>query len=475
MTSFFSPRATGWDTWLQLLVFLLGLSIFLSNTGIYLCSALLVLYCVARLIADPDYRNFFQGNKVVNLSLLLYALGLAVTIIHPGAIEDISFYARKAGGLLILPPLLEAFRHKAQRNTALAALILGFWASLFYTMHQIGWWWTGGRVAGTWLVDVWGVVLAMFVAFIVPHLFTPGTKREGHSLSLKMLYAITTVAATILLVMSGGRGPWLGTLLAIFLFLLLYRRRLLLYLVLLLPMLYLPIHFWNPTPVTQTMERAESITDLEDRGNWIRLTLWKLSACHSLHTAINEPWKFLLGHGPKSHEAPMMAFHRETDCLSPETKERLRPFPTNDMHNMYLDTLAKMGAVWTTLFLLFIVSFLFRRTPGSPPPRPPRLHTYIEIDRALPQEGRAAEGHQASKGGEGEKTALQEEPRNHTEPFHQGAMGVVVVFLVTGVFYSIALHWANFMLAYFIALGYAPGPGGREVIVQRNTIQEGRE
>lgn len=401
----------------QVLVFLLGLSIFLSNTGIYAVSALLTLYFIARLATDQQYRLFFLNNKTAICSLILYLLGLVVTIAYPGYLEDISWYARKAAGLLILPPLLYAFQNQKTRQWAISSLFIGFWLASIYTLQQAGWQWDGGRVAGgTWLVDIWSVLLAMFVAFMVPLAFGNDLGKRRY------FYVITVLAAITLLIMSGGRGPWLGAFLAVFLYMLLYQRHRLLYVLVILALLYIPIHFWGGTSVDWTVKRAESITDLDDKGNWIRMTLWKLSLCHSFDTAQKEQLKFLLGQGPLSYESALMSFYNDTECLSTETKNRLHPFPSNDTHNMYLDSLAKMGAIWTPLTLLFIVTFAFYRSHRS--------HRY--------------------------------------RCFNQSAQGVVIVFLVVGVFYSIMLHWTTFMLIFLISLATHEGDDNTENLPEKN-------
>ncbi|MDZ7641591.1 MAG: O-antigen ligase family protein [Desulfurivibrio sp.] len=397
----------------RMLIFLLGLSIFLSSSGIYIISALLTLYFLARLTSDREYRLFFATNKTAIFSLALYFLGLAVTIAYPGHLADISWYARKAAGLLIFPPLLYAFQSARTRRWGMGSLFIGFWLALLYTLQQAGWQWDGGRVAGPWLIDIWSVLLALFAALMVPLVFQQGLGKWRY------LYIITAVAATLLLLMSGGRGPWLGFSLAVVLYLLCQQRRWLLYLLLLLALLAIPLHFWkSPPPFDWTIKRAESITDLDSKGNWIRLTLWQLSWCYNLDSARHRPWQFLVGGGPLHHESLLTTFHLESDCLSAATKKRLQPHPTNDTHNMYLDSLAKMGALWTPLIMLFIAAFICWRPL---------------VDKREP-----------------------------ASPGRWSARNVAVVFLVTGVFYSIMLHWTTFMLFFFLALGTGAAEGGND-------------
>jgi O-antigen ligase len=382
----------------RVLVFSLALSLFLSKVGIYAASALLILYFLYGVLRNPEYRAFFLREKLAISSVALYLLGLAVTIAYPGHLEDLSWYARKATFLLILPPLLYAFQDRLTRRIALIGLLAGFWLAVAYTLYHIGGQWRGDRVPGTWPIDIWSALLALFIAFLVPQAFV---KHLG---LWRVFYIVTILAAVALLIMGGGRGPWIGALLAVALYLALYQRRALVVLLVLGVLAYLPIQANYAPQLSRVLERVESIADADSYSNWVRLHVWHIALRHSMDTAAHEPMKFLLGRGPLNHERELREFFEGVEFIGAEEKAKLHPHPTNDLHNMYLDSLAKMGLLWTVLVLVFLVLLVIRGDRGG--------------------------------SGDGRHSAL----------------GVLLVFLVIGIVYSILPHYLSFSFIFLLVL-----------------------
>lgn len=382
----------------RVLVFSLALSLFVSKVGIYAASGFLVLYFLYGVLRNPEYRAFFLREKFAISSLALYFLGLAVTIAYPGHLEDLSWYARKAGFLLILPPLLHAFQDRLTRRVALIGLLAGFWLAVAYTLYQTGGHWRGDRVPGTWPIDIWSALLALFIAFLVPQAFV------RHLGAWRVFYVVTILAAVVLLIMGGGRGPWIGALLAVTLYLALYQRRALLVLLVLGVLAYLPIQAYYGSQFSRVLERVESIADAESYSNWVRLHVWNIAIRHALDTAAHEPMKLLLGRGPLNHEHELRAFYEGAEFIGADERARLHPHPTNDLHNMYLDSVAKMGLLWTVLALVFLVLLVMRGDRGGT--------------------------------GDGRHSAL----------------GVLLVFLVIGIVYSILPHYLSFSFIFLLVL-----------------------
>jgi O-antigen ligase len=382
----------------RVLVFSLALSLFVSKVGIYAASAFLILYFLHGVLRNPEYRAFFLRERFAISSVALYVLGLAVTMLYPGHLEDLSWYARKATFLLILPPLLYAFQDRLTRRIAVTGLLVGFGLAVVYTLYHTGGQWRGDRVPGTWPIDIWSALLALFIAFLVPQAFV---KHLG---VWRVLYVVTIFSAVILLIMGGGRGPWIGALLAVTLYLALYQRRALLVLLVLGIVAYLPIQAHYGAQLSRVLERVESIADAESYSNWVRLHVWNIALRHSMDTAAREPMKLLLGRGPLNHERELREFYDDAEFIGAEERARLHPHPTNDLHNMYLDSLAKMGLVWTVLVLVFLVLFVIRG------------------DRGGSRDGR------------------------------HSALGVLLVFLVIGIGYSILPHYLSFSFIFLLVL-----------------------
>ena len=393
-------RAENW------MVFALGAGLFVSKPVIYASTGLLTLYFLLRCFKESTYRRAAFSNKLIVAALVIYVFGVVACLLMPTTLEDLGFIARKSLYLVIFAPLLLAFRHPSNRNYALAGLMIGFWIAAVMTLLQIEQPHEGRLSGATWLVDVWGVLLALFFVFLTPRIFD-----QQYSTPVRVLFAITALTAFIFLMLSGARGPWLGASFAIGLYLLFYQRRTLGVILVIAVVAYLPIKHFAQAPIAQIEQRVASIVDTEENiSNWIRLTLWKLSIAHSIEKFETNPVELLLGSGSTSHFAKVYDFFERTDALTQEEKNKLSApdvgYPSNDTHNMYLDAIAKHGLVWT---LANIFLFLAMATTGLRRFQP--THTSVLAAPAL-----------------------------------------VICFLLTGVFYTLLPHFAATFFIFFSAL-----------------------
>lgn len=390
----------------SLMIFALGAGLFLSKPVIYAATGFLTLYFLIRCLTDPVYRRAAFSNKLIVAALVIYVFGLFACLLMPTTIEDLGLLARKSLYLVIFAPLLRAFRQPSNRNFALAGLLIGFWIAAIMTLLQNNQL-VEGRLAGaTWMVDVWGVLLALFFVFLIPRIFD-----QHHSTPLRTLFAVTALTAFILLLLSGARGPLLGASVAVGFYLLFYQRRALGAILVIAIIAYFPIKHFAPAPVVQIEQRVASIVDTrENMSNWIRLTLWKLSVAHSVEKFETNPTELLLGSGGKSHFEKVYDFFEKTDALTPEVKSQLSApdvgYPTNDMHNMYLDAVAKHGLIWTLANIIFFV-FL---------------------------------------------ASAQKKMQGQRIQSNMSASYLVVCFLVIGIFYSLVPHFASTFLIFFATL-----------------------
>uniref|UniRef100_UPI0040554671 O-antigen ligase family protein n=1 Tax=Orrella sp. TaxID=1921583 RepID=UPI0040554671 len=336
------------------MVFTLGAGLFLSKPVIYAATGFLTLYFLLRCFKDSAYRRDAFSNKLIVAALAIYVFGLVACLLMPTTTEDLSVIARKSLYLVIFAPLLLAFRQPSNKHFAMAGLFIGFWIAAILTFLQIEQLYTGRLAGATWMVDVWGVLCALFFVFLMPRIFD-----TQHSTPLRILFAVTALTAFILLILSGGRGPLLGVCFAVGLYLLFYQRRALGIILVIAIIAYFPVKHFAPAPVAQIEQRVTSIVDTqENMSNWIRLTIWKLSIAHSIDKFETNPGELLLGTGSTSHFEKVYDFFKKTDALTPEEKNKLSNagYPTNDMHNMYLDAIAKHGLIWTLAHILLLIA-----------------------------------------------------------------------------------------------------------------------
>jgi O-antigen ligase len=390
------------------MVFVLGAGLFLSKPVIYAATGFLTLYFLLRCFKDSNYRRAAFSEKLIVAALVIYVFGLVACILMPTTLEDLGFITRKSLYLVIFAPLLLAFRQPSNRKFALTGLIIGFWIAAILTFFQSEQLEAGRFRGATWMVDVWGVLCALFFVFLTPRIFD-----QQQSILLRVLFAVTALTTFILLVLSGARGPWLGACVAVGLYLLFYQRRALGIFLIIAIVAYLPIKHFAPAPIAQIEQRVVSIVGTEKNiSNWIRLMLWKLSFAHDVEKFESRPSELLLGSGSNSHFAKFYDFFERTNALTQEEKDRLSGpdvgYPSNDIHNMYLDAIAKHGLVWTlaNIFLFLAIA----------------------------------------------ATILRQVPKPHTSAL--AAPALVCCFLITGGFYALLPHFAATFLIFFSALAF---------------------
>jgi len=393
-------RAENW------IVFVLGAGIFLSKPIIYASTGVLVVYFLARCIKDVTYRRTAFSEKLIIAGIVIYVFGLLACLLMPTTWGDFGLIARKSLYLVIFAPLLLAFRQPSNRGYALAGLLLGFWVAALLTFAQLEQFNMGRLPGATWMVDVWGVLCGLFLVFVTPRIFD-----QQSAFSLRVLLAVTAISSFILLSLSGARGPWLGACIALAIYLLIYQRKTLGVLLVLVVISYFPIKQIIPDQISQLTQRAASIADTQTNvSNWTRLTLWKLSFAHSTEKFWTNPSELLLGSGGTSHYNKILDFFGRTDVLTSEEKEKLSApgfgYPSNDMHNMYLDSTAKYGLIWTFANLFFFL-------------------------------------------------AIAIEAFRRRVPLNQSVLAtpaLIGCFFVTGMFYDILPHFATTFLIFFVAL-----------------------
>lgn len=393
----------------SVLILALGVCIFVSKPGIYASTGLLVLYALVRTTFDPAYRKQVASSRLALICIAIYLLGIVAAVIAPGTTRDLAWIARKSLFLLSFVPLYFAFQNKQNRGIGLIGLLVGFWAAAVLTLTAGNWRPEDPtRLDGaTWLVDVWGVLCALFVVFLTPRVFTTQTP-----LAVRTALAATIAMAVWMLFLTSARGPWLGALAGILFYLVLCQRKALVLLVFLVAVAYVPARGLLPEAFHKLETKVASIVDTTGQqtgpseSNWIRLQLWKVSLAQDLEKLQQAPLRLLFGSGPENHLNEFKAFFDRTDVLSEADKNRLRQFnfPSNDVHNMYLDATAKMGVIWTASIvgLLLLLGVQGLRNP----------HNNAQVAT----------------------TAL------------------IVSFLVIGGFYDLLGHFASFFLFFFMAL-----------------------
>lgn len=392
-------------------VFLLGFGMFISKPVIYISSSALVLLLVISLLSNSVDRREILAQRWLIAAIGIYFLGVIATLIYPANIADLVFYARKALFLLVFVALWLAYRDGSTRAAALTGILLGFWVAVGLTLYH----WPRGDIVtrlpgGTWPVDIWGPLCAFTAAFLLPF-----TLSRQYGWGARLFFMTTVATALIFMLLSGSRAPMLGLFISISAYLLFSHRRLLLVLLASLVVLYWPAKLIWPNQIMQIQSRIESIDYRHpDVSGQTRLQLWQLSLAQDKEKWHTNPLVLLFGSGPENHRTEIKAFFNSTNTLTEDVKKRLAQdaYPSNDVHNMYLDSIAKMGLIWTAAAIIFLIGLLvlcWRRRKTS---------------------------HELSLAG-----AL-----------------VMSTFIVTGFFYDALLHFNSVFMIFFVTLALAQNP-----------------
>jgi len=349
-------------------IFLLALAIFVSKPLIYLATLLLLATMAARLVIDQPYRKTLFDNRLFRASVIVFLLGIVSTSIGSSHTEDIGWIVKKTLLLILMVPLMMAFENKTNRIIAILGLLVGFWIAFVLTgsMYDWNWNWTGGRYPGaTWDVGMWGVVCAMLIVFLTPVTFLTSTKW-----GFKALIFATILAAVMMLISSGSRGPLVGAVAGVLVYLVIKQVKALI-VILIIGFIgnFIANSIW-PEQILSFKQRTSSVVNIEtDASNYIRLALWENGAALLLSQLKSNEKTFWFGNGHRGKAERANDFFynefKEKAKVKPGALEAIHP-NVADQHNMYLDSALSNGVLWTLAsLLLFVWMALTRTTQGG--------------------------------------------------------------------------------------------------------------
>jgi hypothetical protein len=339
------------------LVILFAVSIFLWKPGIYVSSALIIVYTCIFIFKSKDYRQKYFGSNIAVMSVAMFFLGTLTSLIAMQQTEDVLWAVRKTLFLLIVGFLLLAFKNEKNKKFAFYGLVAGFWVASLLTIFK-NWQLMGviARVEGTWPQGTWDALLGLFLLFLLLSIKDIFSKSVP-SLRTKLFLFATLFMSVFQLIWAGGRIPFVACVVAILLYVLTLKlsKRIVINAVLaiVIAIVFSVTIFKDHTD--SLVHRVQSITDVSNDDYWVRLNLWKVGFNHSVFFMKNEPLTFLFGAGGKSYGPTQIEFFKDMP-MNPVDREKFQAFgyPSGDSHNMYIDSALKNGVVWTFLFLLYL-------------------------------------------------------------------------------------------------------------------------
>lgn len=387
------------------IIFFIALSIPLSKPLIYLSILSFIILSTIKLISDKTYRSNIFQSYLFWASTGVFVFGLISTAIGSGYAEDIIWMLSKTMLLPMAVPLLLAFRQETNRTAAISGVVLGFWIAFFLTARMHNWSWTGERYEGaTWLIDAWAVICALLIALLTPLVFIATSNNLWRT-----VLAATLLGATLMLITTGARGPWLGAAAGVFVYLIMRQRSALLSLSVLTIASILAAQLFWPTQFEKFEQRVYSITDTQtDASNYLRLAMWETGYALIKKQMLSGEKGFWFGYKKKGRGDLANEFYYNEFIDQAKIKPGILKeynWKITDFHNSYLESIFRNGILWT-LGSLFILSW-FAIGP-------------IEKEKSMTQSWSAAP--------------------------------LLLCFLVTGVTYTLLPHFAFLFLIFFIAL-----------------------
>lgn len=339
------------------LIFLLGFAIFVSKPLIYLSILLLIAVTMARIASDQDYRHELLDNRLFWASSGVFVFGLLATLIGSGYAEDVTWMFTKTMLLPMVIPLVIAFGEKTNRTAAITGAIVGFGLAFVLTGNLHNWTWTGDRYAGaTWLIDTWGVICAMLILVLSPLVFVTKTNWGWRGLLL-----VTLLGAIIMLLINGARGPWLGVITGVTIFIVLKQFRRLPLVAAVAILFFYALTVLLPKQMEATYSRVESIADTQTNpSSYLRMAMWETGYALITKQLMTGDKGFWFGYQKKGRgDLPNDFYYNEFMDRAKVKPGVLKEYnwKLTDFHNSYLESVFRNGILWT-IGSLFILAWL---------------------------------------------------------------------------------------------------------------------
>jgi O-antigen ligase len=339
---------------INVIFFLLGLSLFTSKSGVVMFSVFLSLIYLSK------SRYLFLSKKhkpLFYMAFMTFIICLISSVITDPTISSTIFTLRKSLFLIVFFSII-LLSNKSSLIASLAGVAFGLLIAMLYSLKLfilsteslkemlIGSFWDIGR---------WREFLSYAACMLLPFLIT---KPKSYLKYSSIVFYLLLILFCILI--TAGRSPYLSIGISAIAFVLLFKRKYLLSISIFLSIMTAVIALTN-NPISDTISsKVESITNTEDNySNIARLTMYKESTLFILYKLTEQPKQFIFGSGDKNMPRDFEAFLNQSDTtyaqLQVSTDDQ---FSIKDHHNAYLNNLSKRGVIYFFCFYFFIYHLL---------------------------------------------------------------------------------------------------------------------
>lgn len=390
----------------RFLVCALAASIFTSKPAITITASLLVVFFILRCIYDIEYFSELKSERLLFFPVLLFFFGVVSTIISSGSMFDAGYFAYKGLFLLTFPALILALKNKINMKLVFFISMLGFSISIllsfyqFYSLSIDGW--HGQRFGGLWDVQRWAEITTFVFVFLLAKL------SDELSWTKKTIINISLMVILMSLILSGGRAGWVAVAFVTITYMLFFYRRQLIVFTVLLSVLTFSIYKMQTENIDLVINRIVSVTETteKDYSNYSRLLMWRNGLDFIAYNLSKNPAEFFFGVGVKRFESEYINFLDMVGDSKSLMEQTQRNYSFSDMHNAYLDSASKLGVFYSILFYSFLLYIIYSFS---------KINQMVKV------------------------------------------LGLILAFMVIGVFYTNYLEFQTSSLFFLVAIAYAEG------------------
>jgi len=325
-----------------ILLVLFYLSCFTSKTGIDITGGLLLLMALVCIIFFK--RDIIKNNGFLLILLLPYLIGFLLSFFSLDGFNAALNFLNRHRFILILIPLTTFIKNDKDLNYIFAAVEISALAGALYGIYQM-------YIIGESIYDFksflaigrFADMLVVVILINIVFLFKPVLAETKKELILKRANIVLTSLFIFSLLLTCQRGSWLGFFFAITAFALVYKRKLLV-------LILIAILFIVVVPYGNFFKKElVSITDTKTCvSNVARLHLWKVGLDFS-------KGYLFFGTGVKNVDEPLKRFFLSKPGEYQERYKYAAKYYGN-LHNSYLQILVESGIFY---FASYFISLFF--------------------------------------------------------------------------------------------------------------------